>query len=126
SHYWTDADGQVWEAGTVQPGHARLAETTSSKIFTIIQDVVDDWLGSLSSALSGDEYDCPPYLRRIVFSVNMGQPRSAAAVTDPDGKDIPASSGGPTISPGNFARFVVDDPKVSIYKVRRDPARSYV
>lgn len=125
SNYWNDGDGVFWEGVTELPGHARLAETASSKIFTIIQDIADDWLGSKSAALKGDEYNCPPYLRRIVFSVNMGQPRSAVGVTDPDGKDIPPSSGGPSINPGNFTRFVVDDPKIGVYKIKRDPTRSY-
>lgn len=125
SNYWNDGDGAFWESVTEVPGHARLAETASSKIFTIMQDIADDWLGSKSSALKGDEYNCPPYLRRIVFSVNMGQPRSAVGVTDPDGQDIPASSGGPAVNPGNFTRFVVDDPKIGIYKIKRDPTRSY-
>jgi hypothetical protein len=125
SNYWNDGDGAFWESVTESPGHARLAETASSKIFTIMQDIADDWLGSKSAALKGDEYNCPPYLRRIVFSVNMGQPRSAVGVTDPDGQDIPASSGGPSVNPGNFTRFVVDDPKVGVYKIKRDPTRSY-
>lgn len=125
SNYWNDGDGAFWENITELPGHARLAETASSKIFTIMQDIGDDWLGSKSAALKGDEYNCPPYLRRIVFSVNMGQPRSAVGVTDPDGQDIPASSGGPSINPGNFTRFVVDDPKIGVYKIKRDPTRSY-
>jgi hypothetical protein len=125
SNYWNDGDGAFWESVTELPGHARLAETASSKIFTIMQDIADDWLGSKSSALKGDEYNCPPYLRRIVFSVNMGQPRSAVGVTDPDGQDIPASSGGPAVNPGNFTRFVVDDPKIGVYKIKRDPTRSY-
>jgi len=125
SNYWNDGDGAFWERVTESPGHARLAETASSKIFTIMQDIADDWLGSKSAALKGDEYNCPPYLRRIVFSVNMGQPRSAVGVTDPNGQDIPASSGGPSINPGNFTRFVVDDPKIGVYKIKRDPTRSY-
>lgn len=125
SNYWNDGDGGFWERITGQPGHARLAETASSKIFTIMQDIADDWLGSKSAAPNGDEYDCPPYLRRLVFSINMGQPRSAAAVTDPDGQNIPASSGGASINPGNFVRFVVDDPKIGPYQIQRDPTRSY-
>jgi hypothetical protein len=125
SNYWNDGDGTFWQNVTELPAHARLAETASSKIFTIMQDIADDWLGSKSVALNGDEYNCPPYLRRIVFSVNMGQPRSAVGVTDPDGQDIPASSGGPTVNPGNFTRFVVDGPKIGTYKIKRDPTRSY-
>jgi hypothetical protein len=125
SNYWNDGDGAFWEKVTEKTGHARLAESASSKIFTIMQDIADDWLGSKSTAPNGDEYDCPPYLRRLVFSVNMGQPRSAAAVTDPDGQDIPAASGGPSVNPGNFVRFVVDDPKIGVYKIKRDPTRSY-
>ena len=125
SNYWNQGDGSFWESVTEIPGHARLAETASSKIFTIMQDISDDWLGSKSAGIKGDEYICPPYLRRIVFSVNMGQPRSAVGVTDPDGQDIPASSGGPSINPGNFTRFVVDDPKIGVYKIKRDPTRSY-
>lgn len=125
SNYWNDGDGAFWESITEQPGRARLAESASSKIFTIMQDIADDWLGSKSAPLNGDEYNCPPYLRRIVFSINMGQPRTAAGVTDPDGQDIPASSGGPTTTPGNFARFVVDEPKIGVYKIKRDPTHSY-
>jgi len=124
SNFWDEGDGAFWKsvAGT---DRARLAESASSKIFTIMQDIADDWLGSKSSPLNGDEYYCPPYLRRVVFVINMGQPRSAAGVTDPDGNDIPASSGGPATSPGNFVRFVVEDPKIGVYKIKRDPARSY-
>lgn len=125
SNYWNEGDGAFWESVVEKPGHARLAETASSKIFTIMQDIADAWLGSKSAALKGDEYNCPPYLRRIVFSVNMGQPRSAVSVTGPDGQDIPASSGGPSVNPGNFTRFVVDDPKIGVYKIKRDPTRSY-
>ena len=125
SNYWNEGDGAFWESVTGSPGHARLAETASSKIFTVMQDIADNWLGSKSAALKGDEYNCPPYLRRIVFSVNMGQPHSAVGVADPDGQDIPASSGGPSAHPGNFTRFVVDDPKIGVYKIKRDPTRSY-
>jgi len=125
SNYWNEGDGAFWESVTGTPGHARLAETASSKIFTIMQDIADNWLGSKSAALKGDEYNCPPYLRRIVFSVNMGQPHSAAGVADPDGQDIPASSGGPSAHPDNFTRFVVDDPKIGVHKIKRDPTRSY-
>ena len=125
SNYWNEGDGDFWSSVTGRPDHARLAETASSKIFTIMQDIADDWLGSKSAAVNGDEYNCPPYLRRIVFSINMGQPRSAVGVTDPDGQDIPTSAGGPAASPGNFARFVIDDPKIGVYKIKRDPARSY-
>lgn len=125
SNYWNEGYGGFWDSVTETPGRARLAETASSKISTIMQDIADDWLGSKSAGIKGDEYHCPPYLRRIVFSVNMGQPYSAAGVTDPDGQDIPASSGGPSTHPGNFTRFVVDDPKIGVYKIKRDPARSY-
>ena len=124
SNYWNEGDGAFWESVTGS-GHARLAETASSKIFTIMQDIADNWLGSKSAALKGDEYNCPPYLRRIVFSVNMGQPHSAVGVADPDGQDIAPSSGGPSAHPGNFTRFVVDDPKIGVYKIKRDPTRSY-
>lgn len=124
-NYWNEGDGSFWESVAEQPGRVRLAETASSKIFTIMQDIADDWLGAKSAALNGDEYNCPPYLRRIVFSINMSQPRSAASVTDPEGKDVPASSGGPATSSGNFVRFVVDDPQLGVYKINRDPTHSY-
>lgn len=123
SNYWNEGDGDFWEK--VTGGHARLAETASSKIFTIVQDIVDEWLGSKSTLFNGDEYQCPPYLRRIVFSVNTGLPRSAVGIVDPDGHDLPPSSGGPAVRPGTFTRFVVEDPQPGVYKLKRDPSRSY-
>lgn len=124
SNYWNEGDGTFWESIT-GPGRARLAVSASSKIFTLIQDIVDEWLGSSSAPFVGDEYHCPPYVRRAVFSINMGLPRSAIGIVDPDGNDIPLSSGGAAVRPGTFARFVVDDPKPGAYKIKRDPSRSY-
>ncbi|HKQ06943.1 MAG TPA: VWA domain-containing protein [Blastocatellia bacterium] len=123
-NYWNEGDGAFWES-IAGAGRARLAETASSKVFTIIQGIVDEWLGSSSSPFAGDEYACPPYLRRVVFSVNLGLPRSAIGMVDPDGNDIPLSSGGAGVIPGTFGRFVVDDPKPGTYKLKRDPSRSY-
>ena len=124
SNYWNSGDGAFWEkvAGS---GRARLAETASSKIASLMQDIADEWLGAKSSPFKNGEYECPPYLRRIVFSINMAVPRSAVGVADPAGNDIPLAAGGPGVSPGTFARFVVEDPPPGIYKLKRDPTRSY-
>lgn len=123
-NYWNEGDGSFWEsvAGT---DHARLAETASSRVFTIVQDIVDEWLDIKSNAVAGNEYECPPYQRRIVFNVNFAVPRSPIAIADPDGHSIPFSSGGPSSPPGTNARFQVDDPKPGIYKINKDPSRSY-
>lgn len=124
SNYWNDGDGAFWER-VAGPGRARLAETASSKISALMQGIVDEWLGTKSSPFKNDEYECPPYLRRIVFSINMALPRSAAGISDPAGNDVPLAAGGPAVSPGTFARFVVEDPVPGIYKLKRDPSRSY-
>jgi hypothetical protein len=125
SNYWNEGDGAYWESIT-GPGRARLAETAALKVSSVIQNIVDEWLGSSSSPFTGDEYSCPPYLRRVVFSINLGLPRSGIGMVDPEGNDIPLSSGGAGVSPGTFARFVVDDPKPGVYKLSRDPSRSYL
>lgn len=124
SNYWNEGDGAFWE-DVAGPGRARLAETASSKISALMQDIVDEWLGTKSSPFKNDEYECPPYLRRIVFSINMALPRSAVGISDPTGNDIPLAAGGSGVSPGTFARFVVEDPAPGMYKLKRDPSRSY-
>lgn len=123
ANYWNEGDGKFWEeiAGA---GHARLAETASTNISTLVQEIVNDWL-EVSGTSVGKEYECPPYLRRIVFNINFGLPRTAVSVFAPEGREIPLSSGGATSSPGTFARFVVDDPQPGIYKIDQDPSRSY-
>ncbi|MGH9935702.1 MAG: vWA domain-containing protein, partial [Blastocatellia bacterium] len=124
SNYWNDGDGQFWK-GVVGQNRARLAETASSKIFTLVQDIVDEWLGGRSNLITGDEYQCPPYLRRVVFNVNFGSPSAPIRITNPDGVDIPLASGGPTTNPATFSRFIADDPKPGVYKLVKDPSRSY-
>lgn len=124
SNYWNDGAGKFWE-GVAGQSHALLAETASSKIFTIVQNIVDEWLGSHSKLVTGNEYQCPPYLRRIVFNVNFTTPGSTIRIIDTDGKDIPLSSGGPATNPATFARFLVDDPKPGAYQLIKDPSRHY-
>ncbi|MCA1565904.1 MAG: VWA domain-containing protein [Acidobacteria bacterium] len=123
ANYWNEGDGKFWEeiAGA---GHARLAETASTNISTLVQDIVNEWL-EVSGTSVGKEYECPPYLRRIVFNLNFGLPRTTVSVLTPDGREIPLSSGGAASSPGTFARFVVDDPQPGTYKINQDPSRSY-
>jgi hypothetical protein len=124
SNYWNDGDGQFWQ-GVAGQNHAVLAETASSKIFTVIQNIVDGWLGSNSKLVTGNEYQCPPYLRRIVFNVNFTTPGSAIRIVDTGGKDVPLGSGGPTTNPNTFARFIVDDPAPGAYQLIKDPSRHY-
>jgi len=124
SNYWNDGDGKFWE-GVAGQNHALLAETASSRIFTVVQNIVDGWLGSHSKLVTGNEYQCPPYLRRIAFNVNFTTPGSTIRITDTDGKDIPLGSGGATTNPNTFARFIVDDPKPGAYQLIKDHSRSY-
>jgi Mg-chelatase subunit ChlD len=122
--YWTAGEGAFWEE-LAGKNHARLAENASAAMPSIVQDVVDEWLGiGHSRRVRGDRYDCPPYLRRIVFHVTFGRPRGDVRILDPDGNAVPRSAGGPSVSPGTFALFSVDDPKPGIYKIERDGSRS--
>lgn len=123
TNYWNEGDGSFWEeiAGA---GHARLAETASTNISSLVQEIVNEWL-AVRGASIGKEYECPPYLRRVVFNINFGLPRTTVSVTAPGGDEIPPSSGGAASSPGTFARFVVDDPQPGTYKINQDPSRSY-
>src|SRR5215213_9569854 len=123
TNYWNEEDGKFWEeiAGA---GHARLAETASTNISTLVQEIVNEWLEVHGTAVD-KEYECPPYLRRIIFNINFGLPRAPISVFTPGGLEIPLSSGGAASSPGTFARFVVDDPLPGIYQINQDPSRSY-
>lgn len=123
SNYWNEGDGDFWERA-VGTGHARLAETASTNISTLVQEIVNEWL-EVSGTPVGREYECPPYLRRIIFNINFGAPRTVVTVTDPAGNNIPLSSGGVSSSPGTFARFIADDPPPGTYKINQDPSRSY-
>ena len=123
TNYWNESDGKFWE-DTAGAGHARLAETASTNISTLVQEIVNDWLEVDGKEVVKD-YECPPYLRRVIFNINFGLPRTAVSVQDPAGAEIPLSSGGATSSPGTFARFIVEDPKPGIYKINQDPSRSY-
>lgn len=123
ANYWNEGDGIFWEE-IAGPGHARLAETASTNISTLVQEIVNDWLEVRGTAV-GKEYECPPYLRRVVFNINFGLPRTTVSVLTPEGREVPLSSGGAGSSPGTFVRFVVDDPSPGIYKINQDPSRSY-
>lgn len=120
--YWNSGEGTFWEALT-GIGRARLAETASASLPSIFQNIVDDWLGLQSVMVRGDQYDCPPYLRRIVFGVTFGRPRGDIRIVDPDGHPLPMTAGGPPVSPGTFALFALDDPKAGTYTIVRDPTR---
>lgn len=123
SNYWNEGDGIFWE-GMTTPGRSRLALTTSN-VFTMVQEIVDEWLDTKSRPIPGDQYECPPYLRRIAFNVNFATPRSPITISDPDGNAIPLSAGGASSSPGTTARFQVEDPKPGTYRITKDPTRSY-
>jgi hypothetical protein len=123
SNYWNEGDGEFWEH-TTGKGRARLAETASTNISALVAEFVNEWLGVGGTAV-GREYECPPYLRRIIFNINFGLPRSPVRVLDPAGRDVPLSSGGVSSAPGTFARFIVDDPAPGTYKIDQDPSRTY-
>ena len=123
SNYWNGGDGEFWERLT-GVGRARLAETAAMSISALVQEIVNEWLGSAGEAI-GNSYECPPYLRRVVFSVTFGVPRSGVRVIDPDGKELSLSSGGAASAPGTFARFTAEDPVPGVYRVEQDPSRSY-
>jgi hypothetical protein len=122
-NYWNQSDGKFWEQ-TAGAGHARLAENASTNISTLVQEIVNDWLEVDGTPIPRD-YECPPYLRRVIFNINFGLPRSPVKVLDPKGTEIPLSSGGATSSPGTFARFVAEDPLPGVYHIEQDPSRSY-
>jgi hypothetical protein len=124
SNYWNEGDGAVWER-IATPQHAHLAETASSNIFTVMQSIIDEWLETNSQNLTGNEYECPPYIQRIIFNVNFGTPRSSITINDPDGNSIPLSAGGAASNPGTTARFQVEGPKPGVYRISKDPTRSY-
>lgn len=122
-NYWNEGDGAFWEK-VAGAGRARLAETSSTSISALIQDIVNEWLGVRGLPI-GKEYECPPYLRRVIFNINFGVPHSTVSVTDPRGVNVPLSTGGPASTPGTFARFIVEDPAPGTYRVNQDPSRSY-
>lgn len=122
-NYWTSGDGVFWEE-LAGKNRARLAENAAAAMPSIFQDVVNDWLGVRSIPVRGDEYDCPPYLRRIVFHVTFGRPGGDVKIVDPDGVVVPRSAGGPAVDPGTFAMYAVDDPKPGTYKIVRDASRT--
>jgi len=77
-----------------------------------------------STLVTGDQYECPPYLRRILFNVTYGRPGAEVKILDPDGNVVPRTAGGPAVAPGTFAQFAIDDPKPGTYAIVRDPSRS--
>lgn len=123
SNYWNEGDGEFWERLT-GAGRARLAETAAMSISALVQEIVNEWLGSAGEAV-GTSYECPPYLRRVVFNINFGTPRAGVRVIDPEGRELPLSSGGAASVPGTFARFAAEDPAPGVYRVEQDPSRSY-
>ena len=123
SNYWNEGDGEFWQRAA-GANRARLAETASTNIAKIVQDIVNDWL-EIDDLEVEDEFNCPPYLRRIIFDVNFSTPRSPISINDPDGVAVPLSSGGTASSPATFSRFVVNNPKPGIYKINKDISRAY-
>ena len=122
-NYWNEGEGAFWESVTGR-GHARLADSASTSLPTVFQNIVDEWLGVKSLLVRGDDYDCPPYLRRIVFNVTHGSPRGEIQIVDPDGREVARTAGGPSSSPGTFSLFSLDDPKPGTYRIRREPGKA--
>lgn len=121
--YWGAGDGAFWEE-LAGPQRARLAENASAAMPSIFHDVVDEWLDASSAIVRGNQYECPPYLRRIVFNVTFGRPGGDVRILDPAGNPVPRSGGGPAVAPGTFALFAVDDPKAGTYTIERDGSLS--
>lgn len=122
-NYWNEGDGSFWESLT-GPGRARLAEGSATGVPRVFQEIVDSWLEVESQFIPGDQYFCPPYLRRIVFKVVPGKPASPITVIDADGKVVsPSTLADDRIATG--ARYVIDDPKPGVYRIDKDPRRYY-
>lgn len=118
--YWTASDGVFWES-VAGRDHARLAENASSAMPSIFQVIVSDWIGVRMIPVRGNQYDCPPYLRRLVFHATFARPGGDLRIHDPDGNVVPRTAGGAAVAPGTFALFQVDDPKPGTYTITRDP-----
>lgn len=123
SNYWNTGDGAFWEELS-GPGQTRLAETASTDIAPIASDILADWLkAGPSTTVRGDTYTCPPYLGRLVFTVNFSEPRAQIRIVNPEGRPVSVDSR--PRPPGTFARYVIDDPMPGTYRFEKERSRSY-
>jgi hypothetical protein len=124
-NYWYEGDGAFWEDVT-GGDRARLAETASTGLTTVFQAIVDSWLGIRSVIIPPEDnsYECPPYLRKIIFKVTFGKSLGAFEILDPAG--TPVARMGGAIGKTPVARYVVLDPEAGSYALRRDPKQSCV
>ena len=122
SDYWNTGDGAFWEevAGLKQ---TRFAETSFPNIASIVQDVVDQWLGMKSIPLLSDEYHSRPYLKRIVFNVHFSKPGAKPEFLNPNGQSIPVAEN--PAKEGTYVRYVVDNPMVGTYQLKRSSNGGY-
>lgn len=126
--YWHEGDGAFWE-GLAGHDRARLAEEASTRLPTVVRDMVDAWLGVKPPGPPpppiNDSYLCPPYLGRLTFRVGLGTPHAEVRILDPAGQEVPRTAGGPLSVPGTYDHFTRDDPPPGLYRVEKRTDRSY-
>ncbi len=116
SNYWNTGDGEFWE-NVAGIDKARLAETSFPSIAAVVQDIVDHWLHQNSISLANEEYHSRPYLKRITFNVHSHKPGAKSQLIDPNGQPIPPENG--TGQQGTYIRYIVDNPIVGTYTIKK-------
>ncbi len=123
--YWNGGDGALWES-IAGKGHARLAETASTRIPSVFHALFDEWLRLLGDLAPGgstcvDHFTAPPYLAHLTFDVSMGQQGTSLTVTDPNGAPVPDTGG--VLATGTNAKYELSNSPAGDYTFDKDPRR---
>lgn len=137
-NFWTEGGwGSFWEklAPGQLSGVSRVQGIrTHSDIRTHIRGIIDTWLGNqvlvgpdhFPIAQHSPTYLCPPYLRSVIFDVELGDRSSKdqVRILDPNGKRWPESAF--MIVPGGRSmQLVVDNPLPGIWNVQGTQPDAY-
>lgn len=71
-----------------------------------------------------EEFDCPPYIRRIIINVDKNVPGASVIVITPSGKRLNLSSVSQRNHP-NYSRYTIDRPEPGIFRFEKLPSQKY-
>ena len=122
--YWLGHEEFYWN-DLIGSEHARLAESTFPAIHELLMDFVDAWLGLTTHPAPSNPFDCPPYQKKLCFTVVLALPGATPNLFGPDGGVIPPVSGG--VQGETFFRYEIGDPVPGTYRFQiNNPANYYI
>lgn len=126
-NYWDEWEGE-WVAmtGDSPPGTRVSPVSSAESIKPRIKALVTDWVGGAPGPGPKDSWLCPPYLKSVVFDIDLAAPGDSASVEirDPDGAQVTDQSA-TFLNSRRSLKVVVDRPGPGVWHLRNPADSSY-